>query len=113
MAEWVTPAQGLGFVRIVTPTQGETDWANTLAPAINSAIDEYLGAGFEVSYPPQIEISAAALRSFGYAWKYREAPFGEAQWLDEQGGSVKLARDWIDPIKPILARYRDVTSMIG
>jgi hypothetical protein len=113
MAEWVTPDQGLAFVRIIVPTAAETDWANTLAAAINSGIDGYLGAGFQVDYPPQPEILASAQRAFGYAWKYREAPFGEAQWLDEQGGSVRLARDWIDPIKPILNRYRDVSQMIG
>lgn len=116
MAEWVTPAEGLAFVRIVTPTDGETAWSISLANAINAGIDQYLGTP---TTNPLIynalpnEIETAALRAFGYAWKYREAPFGEAQWLDEQGGSVRLARDWIDPIKPILNRYRDVAQMIG
>jgi hypothetical protein len=108
----LTPASGLAFVRITSPNQGEQDWALMLSNAINGAIAAYLG---DVALGPtaQDEIYAAAHRAFGYAWKYREAPFGEAQWLDEQGGAVRLARDWIEPIKPILNRWRDAAVMIG
>lgn len=109
---WISAADGLVFVRVVNPTQGEQDWAISLAAAINGGIGAYLG---DVAIGPtgQDEIEAAALRAFGYAWKYREAPFGEAQWLDEQGGAIRLAKDWLDPIKPILNRYRDVAQLIG
>ena len=109
---WVTPASGLNFVRITTPNPGESDWADMLAPAINAAIWKYLGNWVRTDIA-DAEIRAAAHRAFGYGWKYREAPFGEAQWLDEQGGAVRLAKDWIDPIKPILDRWRDATGMIG
>ena len=109
---WVTAEQGLDFVRVSNPSVDEQKWAITLSRAINSAIASYLG---DVSLLPAEaeEISAAAVRAFGYAWKYREAPFGEAQWLDEQGGAIRLAGDWLDPIKPILNRYRNVAQMIG
>jgi hypothetical protein len=118
MYEWVTAAQGLVFVRIATPTQGETDWSVLLANAINEGIDGYLGGSiFPTVYETYAEISAAAVRAFGYGWKYREAPFGEAQFAmtasETFGSAVKLAKDWIDPIKPILNRYRDVTLMVG
>ena len=49
------------------------------------------------------EIGALALRAFGYGWKYREAPFGEAAYVDQAGQSVRLAGDWIVPIKPALS----------
>jgi len=108
----LTPTTGLAFVRISSPNQGEQDWADMLAPAINSAVVAYLGDVI-LDVDAQVEVDAASHRAFGYGWKYREAPFGEAQWLDEQGGAVRLARDWIEPIKPILDRWRDPTGMIG
>ena len=59
------------------------------------------------------EIGALALRAFGYGWKYREAPFGEAAYVDQAGQSVRLAGDWIVPIKPALSRWRDMGQLLG
>jgi hypothetical protein len=108
----LTAASGLRFVRITEPSDDEAEWARKVAQAVNGAILVYLG---DVVLGPAAvdEVDAAAHRSFGYAWKYREAPFGEAQWSDEQGAAIRLAEDWLEPIKPILNRYRDVTGMIG
>jgi len=110
--EWVTAQDGLQYVRVTAPTAGELAWADALAPAINADIDTYLGRDVSTDAAAIAAVAAAALRAFGYGWKYREAPFGEASWLD-QGGAVRLAGDWIAPIKPILARYRDPAPMIG
>lgn len=112
MMMWVSPDDGMAFVRVSNPTPDEAEWATALAEAIESGFNRYLGT-VTLNDDAVAEIHAAALRAFGYAWKYREAPFGEAQWLDEQGGAVRLAGDWLDPIKPILNRYRNVASMIG
>ena len=109
---WVTATDGLAFVRVVTPSTGEQAWADALAPAINSAIDTYLGNDQWASDGAE-EISALALRAFGFGWRYREAPFGEAQYLDQAGGVVRLPGDWIAPIKPALQRYRDMGQLIG
>jgi len=108
---WVSADQGLAFIRVSNASADEQKWAISLASAISSGIDAYLGD--ELIIPPHLEIESAALRAFGYAWKYREAPFGEAQWMDEQGGAIRLAGDWLDPIKPILNRYRSVAQLIG
>jgi hypothetical protein len=108
---WVSAEQGLSFIRVSNANADEQKWAISLADAISSGIDAYLGDATIV--PPSLEIESAALRAFGYAWKYREAPFGEAQWNDEQGGAIRLAGDWLDPIKPILNRYRNVAQLIG
>lgn len=110
--QWVDSDQGLDFVRVSNPNADEQKWSILLSEAINSAIDSYLGA-VVLDESATDEIKAAAYRAFGYAWKYREAPFGEAQWLDEQGGAIRLAGDWIDPIKPILNRYRNVAQLIA
>lgn len=109
---WIDAAQGLAFARVAAPTADEQGWAQSLAEAIDGSITAYLG---EVTLDSiaTLEVEASALRAFGYGWKYREAPFGEAQWLDEQGGAVRLASDWIEPIKPILNRYRNVAMMIA
>lgn len=109
---WVTPESGLQFVRIVRPSPAEQSWADMLAPAINSAIIRYLGRN-ELDPTPMKEVTAAAHRAFGYAWKMREAPFGQAQYLDDGGFPARMAQDWLEPIKPILDRYRNVAVMIG
>jgi hypothetical protein len=109
---WVDAESGLDFVRVSAPNTDEQKWAISLAKAISSGIDAYLGSTIIFNYDVE-EIESAALRAFGYAWKYREAPFGEAQWLDEQGGAIRLAGDWLEPIKPILNRYRDASQLIG
>ena len=108
---WVTAAGGLAFVRVATPTPGEQAWADQLAPAICIAIDTYLGV--DVAGKAVDEVNALALRAFGFGWRYREAPFGEAQYLDQAGSVVRLPGDWIAPIKPALSRYRDMGQLIG
>lgn len=108
---WVTSTSGLAFVRIPSPSEGEQAWADMLAVAINSGIAHYINT--PVTFTGKLEVRAAAHRAFGYAWKYREAPFGEAQALNEEGLSIRLAKDWLDQIKPVLDRYRDVTQMVG
>lgn len=109
---WVDAESGLDFVRVSAPNTDEQKWAISLSKAINAGVDGYLGEVTLTQYGTE-EIESAALRAFGYAWKYREAPFGEAQWLDEQGGAIRLAGDWLEPIKPILNRYRNVAQLIG
>jgi len=111
--EWVTATDGLAFVRVASPSAAEQAWADALAPAINAAIDRYLGAYLGLPADGAAEISALALRAFGYGWKYREAPFGEAAYVDQAGQSVRLAGDWIVPIKPALNRWRDMGQLLG
>ena len=106
---WVTAAQGLAFVRVVSPTQAEQDWADLVAPAISEAIDRYLGRAPDAL----AEVQALALRAFGFAWRYREAPFGEAGYLDQSGAPLRLPGDWIAPIKPALTRWRDAGQLVG
>lgn len=111
--EWVTATDGLAFVRVASPSAAEQAWADALAPAINSAIDRYLGSWLGIPTDGEAEIGALALRAFGYGWKYREAPFGEASYVDQAGQSVRLAGDWIVPIKPALNRWRDMGQLLG
>ena len=111
--EWVTATDGLAFVRVASPSAAEQAWADALAPAINAAIDRYLGAHYGLPADGAAEVSALALRAFGYGWKYREAPFGEASYVDQAGQSVRLAGDWIVPIKPALNRWRDMGQLLG
>jgi len=111
--EWVTASDGLAFVRIASPSAAEQAWAEALAPAISAAIDRYLGAYLGIPAEGAAEIEALALRAFGYGWQYRQAPFGESSYLDQAGQSVRLAGDWIVPIKPALARWRDMGQLIG
>lgn len=112
MRTWVLPESGLAMVRITKPDASEKAWADMLAPAINAAIDRVLGISV-LSDADKNEITAAAHRSFAYGWKMREAPFGQAHYLDDGGFPAKLADDYIAPVMPILCRYRNVAQMIG
>ena len=111
--DWVSATDGLAFVRVASPSAAEQAWADALAPAINAAIDRYLGAYYGLPGDAIAEVGALALRAFGYGWKYREAPFGEAAYVDQAGQSVRLAGDWIVPIKPALSRWRDMGQLLG
>ena len=113
MRAWVLPETGLVMVRITKPDASEKAWADMLAPAINAAIDRVLGVTAALSDDDKSEITAAAHRSFAYGWKMREAPFGQAHYLDDGGFPAKLADDYIAPVMPILRRYRNVAQMIG
>jgi hypothetical protein len=41
----------------------------------------------------------------GEAYKRREAPFGVTGYNDMEGNAIRLARDYLEGVKPVIDRY--------
>lgn len=91
------------YVGVKTPSELETAWADLCAAAVEEAITVRLN-GAVVPDPPTPELRTVAIMAAGEAYKRREAPFGVANF-DGQGEAVRLARDYLEAIKPQLDRY--------
>lgn len=105
---YVTAAQVLAFVGIEgTPSDAETEWATACAAAVESAIVERLG-GAEIADPSAAldELSVAARFAAGEAYKRKEATFGVTGYADLQGAAIRVARDYMDGVYPLVNRYR-------
>jgi hypothetical protein len=81
-------------------------WADQVAGAIIAAVTRYMGAEPVPADPGYPEIQPAALLAALELYKRREAPYGVTGWADPMGQAIRLARDYIQPIQPILARWR-------
>jgi hypothetical protein len=104
MPDYVTAAEVLDYVGA---SAGETDWATTAADAVNAAITTAC-ADIDLDTPPAgfvDEVTYAALVAAGEAFKRREAPFGVTGYSDVSGAAIRVSRDYLDTIRPILQRY--------
>lgn len=104
MAIFVEPEEILAYVGIKTPTDEETAWADACAKAVNDGIVLRLN-GATITDPPPHELTTAALMAGGEAFKRREAPFGITGFNDIEGNAIRLARDYLDGVKPVIDRY--------
>lgn len=106
---YVTAAQVLAFVGVDTPSGAETEWATACADAVESAIVERLG-GAVIADPSGAldELSLAARIAAGEAYKRKEATFGVTGYADLQGAAIRVARDYVDGVYPLVNRYRIV-----
>lgn len=102
--EFVTAADILAYVGVLTPSTVETEWAEKCAKAVNDGITARLN-GAAVTTPPPPELVTAAIMAGGEAYKRREAPFGVTGFSDVEGAAIRVARDYLDGIKPIVDRY--------
>lgn len=102
---FVEAIQILAYVGVKSPTDAENVWATACANAVNAAIDVRLnGAGLVDPLPEDHELRTAAIMAGGEAYKRREAPFGVTSFSDIEG-AVRLAKDYIEAIKPMIDRY--------
>lgn len=100
---WVEGDAVLTFVGIASPSQEEEDWAATVAAAISAGFDHRLSDADVDGTEP--ELVAAALTAAGDAYKRRETPFGVTGYADLQGAAIRVARDPLEAVEPILRRY--------
>lgn len=100
---FVTADEILTYVGVKTPSDPETNWASLCADAVNDGIAVRLN-GAVISDPPPQELHTVAIMAGGEAYKRREVPFGVAAF-NEMEGAVKLARDYLDGVKPQIDRY--------
>src|SRR5262245_30296471 len=103
---YVTGAQVLTFVGISTPSGEETEWAGACASAVNAGIDDRLNE-FTVDDPSPgfDELKVAARYAAAEAFKRKEAAFGLTGYSDIEGAAIRVSRDYLTGIAPIIARW--------
>jgi hypothetical protein len=117
--EWVTAAEILEQLHVTLPAPEDVTWAELCAGAVNAGVavrlaDAPLITPLEPAHygdppaPVYIELRWAALTAGTEAYKRREAVFGLTGYVDMQGAAIRVARDYLEGIAPIIARYATV-----
>lgn len=101
--EWVTGADILAGVGNDNPTPEDTEWADASAAAVNAGFDKALEGATYPDPAPELDWSARVAGMETY--KRREATFGLTGYVDLQGAAIRIARDYLEAQRPILARY--------
>lgn len=91
-----------------TATPDDRAWADACAAAVNQGLDVRLTGVpvFDTADYPELEWSA--LTAGVEAYKRREAAFGLTGYVDLQGAAIRVARDYLEAIAPLIARYATV-----
>jgi hypothetical protein len=112
VAEWTTGAAILSIVGVTAPADSETTaWAAACAAAVNAGIDHRM-AGVPVIDPPDPaaypELTYAAGIAGAEAYKRREAIYGLTGYVDLEGAAIRVARDYLAGVEPLIARYATI-----
>lgn len=113
---WVSAEEILVAVGHTDPaaaSPADSAWAEACAAAVNEGIDLKLeGVAFvgPLIDPPILpaELVIAARFAGVEAFKRREATFGLTGFVDLQGAAIRIARDYLEAVAPIIARYATV-----
>lgn len=106
MALNLTGTQILAFVGKTVPTQQDTDWADMVAAAILSGVTTRLnGAVILDLSPAESELNVAMLLAGAEGFKRKEATFGLTGYADLEGNAIRVARDYLEGMKPLIDRY--------
>jgi hypothetical protein len=112
--EWVSAEEILVAVGLdpAAASPADTAWAEACAAAVNEGLNRRLeGAVFVILDPPgtpPAELVLAARFAGTEAYKRREAAFGLTGFVDLQGAAIRVARDYLEAVAPIVARYATV-----
>ena len=98
---WVTGAEVLAFVGIDAPTTGEQTWADAVAAAVDAGVTRHLN-GALVPFEGDPEVRAAATMAASEAFRRRSAPFGVTGYADLSGVAIRVARDYLEGVRPLL-----------
>lgn len=110
----LTGADFLAWAGVKQPTPDDSAWADLAAAAITAAIHDELDIVDAAALDTAPEIQAAARLAASELYQRRSAPFGSTGYVEPNTGTiVRLARDYIDAIRPILWRYRNVAGLIA
>jgi hypothetical protein len=112
VTEWVSGAsilvQSGAYTDASAASPADALWAEACAAAVNAGFDARLdGAAYAEPTLPA-ELSWAALGAGVEAYKRREAAFGLTGYVDLQGAAIRVARDYLESVAPIIARYATV-----
>ena len=102
--EWVTGAEVLAFVGITAPKPGEVTWSDAVALAVSAAVDRRLN-GATVPPEGEPEVRAAAVLAASEAFRRNSAPFGVTGYSDLAGVAIRVARDYLEGVKPLVDRW--------
>jgi hypothetical protein len=113
---WVTAdeilSQSGAYTDPLTATPADRTWAELCAAAVSEGLDVRLfGAVWVIIDPPgtlPAELRYAALGAGVEAYKRREATFGLTGYVDLQGAAIRIARDYLEAMAPLIARYATV-----
>lgn len=102
----LTGAHILAFVGNTKPSQADTDWADAVAKAILSGVVTRLN-GAEIASPSgaEDEINVAMTLAAAEAYKRKEATFGLTGYGDMEGNAIRVARDYLNGVYPLVDRY--------
>jgi hypothetical protein len=102
----LTGAQILTFVGNKVPNSDDIAWADSLANALVSGLSVRLnGAVIDSPSGAEEELNVALLIAGAEAYKRREATFGLTGYADLEGSAIKVAKDYLDGVKPLIDRY--------
>lgn len=102
----LTGAQVLAFVGVKTPTPDDVTWSDAVAKALVAGLTSRLnGATIAAASPAEDELNVALLIGGAEAYKRREATFGLTGYADIEGSAIKVAKDYLDGVKPLINRY--------
>jgi len=102
----VTGAQILTFVGNKTPATGDSEWADAIAKAITSGLTVRLnGAVIVDPSPAEDELNVALLLAGAEGYKRREATFGLTGYADLEGSAIRVAKDYLEGMRPLIDRY--------
>jgi len=112
---WIDGATILERAGNANPTTEDSEWADAAASAVNAGIDRRIEGSPIVAPPidPPVPVDPAAfpelLVAASYAgvetYKRKEAAFGLTGYVDLQGAAIRVARDYLEAVAPIIARY--------
>jgi hypothetical protein len=111
MVDWLTGTEILEQLRVTVPSPEDRTWADVCAAAVNAGISSRLADAALVNPPPPelyAELRWAALTAGTEAYKRREAIFGLTGFVDMAGAAVRVSRDYLESVAPIIARYATV-----
>jgi len=118
VAEWTTGTGILAAVGVTAPTAEDSAWSEACAAAVNAGIDVRMRGVAYVSPPidPPVPIDPAAYPELTYAatiagaeaYKRREAVYGLTGYVDLEGAAIRVARDYLEGVAPIIARHATV-----
>jgi hypothetical protein len=118
LTEIITPAQLADHVGGLATDE----WVVASAAAANAAVLTYLGRAFEDGVAPPAdppldplppEVFTATLTAGADMYHRRQAPLGISSALDLAGMPLRVTRDWLSGVMPMLDRYRDHRQAIG
>ena len=114
MAEWTTGAAILATVGASSTDPESVAWADACASAVNAGIDRRM-TGVAIVDPPAPldpgaypELTYAASIAGAEAYKRREAIYGLTGYVDLEGAAIRVARDYLAGVEPLIARYATI-----